>query len=112
MVSVFADGGQILPLPTRILLTVSDAAQSSGLYILILAAIGFFGFRHALKKESFRYKWDSFLLKLPLLGPTIRLINTARFAQTFAMLNQAGVEVLESMRVGAETVENGIGRRR
>jgi general secretion pathway protein F len=106
MVTVFIDSGQILPLPTRILLAVSGVAQSAGLYVLVLAVLGFFAFRSLLKKPAVRYWWDTFLLTLPLVGLTIRLVNTARFAHTFAMLNQAGVEVLESMRVGAETVDN------
>jgi general secretion pathway protein F len=108
MVTVFVDGGQILPLPTRILLSVSGGAQDYGIYILVLGVIGFFAFRYALKKPEFRYKWDGLLLRLPLVGITARLVNTARFAHTFAMLNQAGVDVLEAMRVGAETVENSV----
>lgn len=106
VVEVFIQNGQALPFPTRLLLSISSALQTTGPYIIGSLAIGIFLFTRALKKPAVRYGWDAFLLKLPLIGSTLKWINTARFSHTFSILNAAGVDVLEAMRVSAETVSN------
>jgi general secretion pathway protein F len=106
MVDVFVQSGQALPSPTQVLLAVSGALQHYGIYMLIGIIAGVILFRIALRDEDIRRRWHGFLLRVPLIGLTIKLTNTARFAHTFSMLNEAGVEVLEAMRVGAETVSN------
>ena len=59
-----------------------------------------------------RYRWDNWLLQLPFLSRIIRLVNTTRFIHTFGMLAQAGIEVLEAMRMSSETVNNTVMRAR
>lgn len=106
LVAVFVLSDQLLPLPTRLLLSVSHGVQAAGIYMLLALLASIAIFKRALHNPRVRRRWDSLLLRLPLIGRTIRLTNTARFAHTFAMLNQAGVEILEAMRVGSETVDN------
>lgn len=106
MIEVFVQSGQILPTPTRILLNVSAFIQQGWLYFCIALSLGLLLFRQLLKNQENQKNWHRFLLKMPLIGNTIKMINTARFSHTFAMLNQAGVEVLEAMQVAASTVNN------
>ena len=67
------------------------------IYIVPIAGIAMdYIFYRLLKKERVREKYDRMLLKLPLLGKSIRTVNSARFARTFGILSAATVPVLES----------------
>jgi general secretion pathway protein F len=106
MVGVFQQSGQLLPTATRILLAISGFISSSGLYLIIALIIFIVVWLRFLKRPRFKSWVDRWLLKVPLFGRSIRLINTARFAHTFAILNTAGVEVIEAMRVSTELINN------
>ena len=106
MVSVFQDSGQALPTATKILLAVSHTIQISGWYILITIALFIVVWLRLLKRPAFKAWVDGWTLKLPLIGKSIRLVNTARFAHTLAILTAAGVEVIEAMRVATELVNS------
>jgi general secretion pathway protein F len=106
MITVFQQSGQALPVATQILLALSQFLQNFGLYVLLLLIIAIVFFIRALRKPNFKTRVDRWLLKLPLFGKAIRLVNTARFAHTFAILTSAGVSVLEAMRIGSDIVTN------
>lgn len=103
MVAVFQTSSQVLPLATEILLFISHSMKFVGPLILI-AGVGFvFGFRYFIKKNvDVKRRFHILLLKIPLLGKTIKAINTARFSRTFGILLAAGVPVLEAMKIGAD----------
>ena len=106
MITVFQQSGQALPVATQILLALSQFLQSFGLYLVLIIIIGVVFFIRALRRPIFKARVDRWLLKLPLFGKAIRLVNTARFAHTFAILTAAGVSVLEAMRIGSDIVTN------
>ena len=106
MVSVFEQSGQILPGPTRLLLAISSGIQNFGLYFMLLLVIGIVIFVRMLKRTEFKTKVDVALLRWPLWGKSLRLVNTARFAHTLAILTAAGVDVIEAMRIASEVVGN------
>ena len=106
MVAVFQQSGQLLPTATQILLAISAFVQHAGWYLVAAVVIGIIVWNRLLKRPIFSGWVDVWLLKLPLIGKSIRLINTARFAHTFAILNAAGVEVIEAMRVSSDLVAN------
>ena len=106
MITVFQQSGQLLPTATLILLDISRFLQNFGWYLLLLIIIASIIWIRLLKRPVFKLWVDSWMLKLPLFGKAIRLINTARFAHTFAILNTAGVEVLEAMRISTDLVAN------
>jgi general secretion pathway protein F len=106
MISVFQDSGQALPLATQILLVISAFIQNFGWYIILFIIVAVIVFTKAMQRASFKARVDRGLLKLPLFGKAIRLVNTARFAHTFAILTAAGVPVLEAMRIGSDIVTN------
>ncbi len=87
MVAVFQTSSQVLPLATQILLVISHSMKFVGPLILI-AGVGFaFWFRYFIKKNvDVKRRFHLLLLKIPLLGKTIKAINTARFSRTFGIL--------------------------
>jgi general secretion pathway protein F len=106
MIAVFQTNGQMLPIPTKILLSVSDILKVSIVYIILGMIAGIILFIRALKRPTFKASMDRIYLKLPLIGKSIRLVNTARFAHTFAILNAASVPVLEAMRLATDLVKS------
>lgn len=104
VVTVFRDTHQTLPLLTRGLLASSGALRAYGIYLLALAVLTFFGFRRALRRTDFRFRFHHTLLRLPLVGRLLRAVNTARLASTLAILVGSGVPLLTALRAGAGVV--------
>ncbi len=103
---IFTQSNQALPTATQVLLNISHFLADYGIYLIIVIAIAFFIFFRLLKKTWFKFKWHKLLLKIPMMGYTIRTINTARYARTFGILFAAGVSVLEAMKVSAKLITN------
>lgn len=104
IIGVFSETQQSIPTLTAILLAISHAIQSYGIYGLALLVLAGFGLRQLLKKERLRYRFHYFLLRLPILGNTLKVINSARFARTFGILFAATVPVLDAMRVACDLI--------
>ena len=106
LVGTFQQTGHSLPTATILLIKISDFLKDYGLYLIILLIVGIFVFKAALKNDKFSYKWHKFLLKLPLIGYAIKVINTSRFSRTFGILSRSGVSVLEAMKTASAVVQN------
>lgn len=107
MIAVYSNVGQSLPTMTAVLIAISNGIQNYGLYVLIALIILIFFFRRALNKNIlFREKFHAFLLRVPIIGNAIKVINTARFSRTFAILSSAGVPVLEAMSISSALITN------
>ena len=104
VVGVFANTGQDLPGPTAALISISDFIQAYG-WLLVLIVVGLIiGAIRLLKQPGPREQFDTFLLKVPVIGNIIRGLNTARFTRTFSIMTGSGVPVLEGLRISAEVV--------
>ncbi|MBI2461974.1 MAG: type II secretion system F family protein [Candidatus Rokubacteria bacterium] len=103
---IFADLGQALPLPTRILLAVSEGIQTYWWGLLLLGLLTLLGWRAATGTEAGRLAWDRWLLGTPLLGGLLLRLEVARFARTLGTLLQAGVPVLQALAVVKEVAVN------
>lgn len=106
IVEVFVKNGQELPTLTQLMIDASDGLKAYGLFMFIGLMAGLFGFWQALKKESFKFKYHQFLLKLPFLGKMIKGFNTSRFISTLAILNASGVPLVEAMKIAGQVVAN------
>jgi type IV pilus assembly protein PilC len=105
---IYDDFGGTLPLPTRILVGASDVVRSR-LPLVAVATIGIvLGARRWLRTASGRLRWHRVKLRLPLLGGLFHKVAIARFARTMAVLTGAGVPVLETLRITADTVGNAV----
>ena len=110
IVGVFTESGQSLPAATSILIAISHAIKHFGLYALILIILAALGFRKALKKPDIKRRFHAFLLKIPGIRYLIITTNVARYTHTFAILFEAGVSVLDAMRVSNSLVNHVIMR--
>src|SRR6266705_1941830 len=104
--NMFKNMGADLPLPTKIVIWMSDMTRK---YILvILAAIG--GAIYALKRwyntDQGSMASDTFLLKVPVMGMLIRKIAVARFTRTLGTLISSGVPILEGLLITARSAGN------
>ncbi len=103
---MFTDMGATLPLVTRILIGIADFAREQWWLVLLLAALGGWGFVRWKRTEKGRAKWDAFVLRLPVVGPLVRMLAIARFSRTLATLLQSGVPLLTSMNIVKALVTN------
>ena len=101
---IFAEVGSSLPLPTEILLTVSQGLRSY--WWVFLAAIigGWLLFRTYIKSEQGKYRWDA--VKLRLMGEVIRKLETARFCRTLGTLLRSGVPLLQALKNAQDVITN------
>jgi type IV pilus assembly protein PilC len=97
-----------LPLATQILLGISFLVRR--LWLLVIAAVGIFifWFRGYIKTEKGRYKFDFYLLRLPLFGQLYLKLIVARFTRTLGALVKSGVSILEALSVTEKTVGNSV----
>lgn len=98
--------GQELPLPTRILIVVSDMFRHNFLFTLGALAVLIFMLKKYIQMEKGRYRFDSFKLKVPILGELFRKISVAKFSRTFSTLVKSGVSVLSALDIVGKTSGN------
>lgn len=107
MVAVYSNIGQQLPGMTQVLISISAGIQRFGLYVVLALIIFIILFRYQIKKSlPFREKMHGLALRLPVIGSAIKVVNTARFSRTFAILSSAGVSVLEAMTISSALITN------
>ena len=105
---VFQSSKQALPFSTRFILGLSDFLVNWGWLLLVMIVAATFYSRRALAKEEVRLKVDRALLNLPLLGPLLLGFETARFANTMAMLVSANVPILTALHSARNTLSNSV----
>jgi type IV pilus assembly protein PilC len=107
--TLFAGLGVTLPLPTRIVIGMSNFIGSYfGLALLIGFAAVIFGLKVWYGTPQGRYAIDATLLKLPLIGLLLRKIAVARFTRTLGTLIASGVPILEGLDITAKTAGNAV----
>lgn len=107
VIGVFLQQKQALPLPTRILVRLSDLLGSHGVTLAAFVAAAVVVALIAFRRPEVRARWHAFVLRLPLLGRLARALETARFARTLALLVGSAVPLLEALSIAAQVVENG-----
>lgn len=106
LVGMFAHNNAQLPLPTRIVIVLSDFF-SSYWWLMIVAIVGaVLGFRYYLKDPGRRRLWHRFLLRVPFISGVIASMDSARFASTLSILVSSGVPLLEGLRIAGEVLSN------
>jgi type IV pilus assembly protein PilC len=104
--AMFKDLGADLPLPTQIVIWLSDFVRSFILLILAALVGCVFAFRAYYRTENGRSTIDALLLKVPVFGTLIRKVAVARLTRTLGTLVQSGVPILEGLRITASTAGN------
>lgn len=99
--------GEALPLPTQIVMAISNfLAGWGGLALLIGIIAAAIGISSYYKTEKGRWQIDSLLLKAPIFGSILRKIGVARFSRILSTLLASGVPILQSLDITAKTAGN------
>jgi type IV pilus assembly protein PilC len=107
--TLFAGLGVDLPLPTKIVIMLSNMVGSIFGFLALVAIVGFVvAIKVWYGTEQGRYILDSIILKLPILGLLMRKIAVARFTRTLGTLIASGVPILEGLDITARTAGNAV----
>ena len=106
LVLLFQEVGQILPLPTRILIELSQWFVSYWWLVLSIAGLGVFLVRRGGLSQGGRFAIDQIKLRLPVWGSLIKKVEIARFARSLATLLSHGVPILQGMQVVVQATGN------
>ena len=99
--------GELLPLPTRIVMAISNFLAGWGGLAILAAIIGAaVGIKFYYQTPNGRWMIDSLLLKVPIFGPLLRKIAVARFSRILSTLLASGVPILQSLEITAKTAGN------
>jgi type IV pilus assembly protein PilC len=106
--ALFAGLGAQLPLPTRIVIALSDFLVNFMPFIIAgIFALGY-AFKSYYATTTGKYQIDGITLKLPVLGMLMRKIAVARFCRTLATLLSSGVPILDGLDITARTSGNSV----
>jgi type IV pilus assembly protein PilC len=103
---MFTDFGGELPLPTRIVIMISDFLRNFWWALGAAVAGTVVGFQRYYKTDNGRYNIDKLMLKVPILGTVIRKGSVARFTRTLGTLISSGVPILQGLEITARTAGN------
>lgn len=103
---VFESMNKPMPAITRFLISVSDFIVSWWPILALLAFGAGVMFSRYISSKKGRPKWDQFKLKMPVMGPLVRMVAVTRFASTMSTLLSSGVPILTSMTIARNLVDN------
>lgn len=103
---IFETLGGRLPLPTRILIGISNLFTQYFLVMAGLCIILGFLFKKYISTEKGRYNFDLNKLKIPVLGPLFHKITLAKFSRTLSVLVKSGVAILNALEIVGRTSGN------
>src|SRR5882672_3962614 len=106
--SLFSGLGADLPLPTRVVIALSDNLVRYFPFLFVAGAGAAYGFRQYYATSNGRRTIDSTSLKMPVLGNILRKIAVARFCRTLSTLISSGVPILDGLDITAKTAGNAI----
>jgi len=98
-------GGE-LPLPTRVLIFVSDTLRSMFLYVVAVVVVGVFTLKRYIRTPQGRALFDLAILRLPIVGILLRKVAVAKFTRTFSTLVKSGVPILVSLDIVGKSSGN------
>lgn len=105
-VTIFADAGVALPLPTIILYAFGIGLVRYWYLILAGVALAVLAIRRYVRTRQGRQAFDALKISLPVVGPLIRNVELSRFATTLAMLLRSGVSVMRALELTRGIVQN------
>ncbi len=103
---MFASGGNALPIPTQIVVNISDFCVANTHWMIIGTIVFFIAFKQ-FRKTTFGHKHtDAIMLKLPIFGSLLRKVAVARFTRTLGTMISSGVPILDALEICAKTSGN------
>jgi type IV pilus assembly protein PilC len=106
--ALFAGLGAQLPMPTRVVIALSDYLVAYGWILIIALGLAGYGIKRYYGTPGGRHVLDAVILKTPILGNIIRKVAVARFCRTLSTLLASGVPILDGLDITAKTAGNAI----
>lgn len=103
---IFADLGQAIPLPTQIVLSLSQYFRDYWWVGLGMVTLIYLGLQAYLQGAERRWRWDRFKLSWPAWGTLVKKIEVARFSRTLGALLQSGVPILSALTLVRDVSQN------
>ncbi len=103
---IFDSLGGTLPVPTQVLIFISDLLRKYFSYTVVTLVVTIYLFKKYLKTHKGRYQFDQLVLKAPVFGPLFRKLAVAKFSRTFSTLVKSGVSVLSTLDIVSKTSGN------
>lgn len=111
LVSIFEGSDQELPLPTKILIFVSDFMQHN-IVLLFIIIIGFvYVAKKYIQTSEGKRQVDEILLKLPQFGGLFKKFYVARFAENLSMLISSGIPIISALKISGDVAGNDVYRK-
>jgi len=103
---IFADMKQTIPLPTQIMLSISQSVRDYWWVGLGAIALIYLGLRMYTQNVERKWRWDLFKLRWVAIGDLIKKVEIARFSRTLGTLLQSGVPILPALNLVKEISQN------
>jgi len=95
-----------LPLPTRIIIAISDFLRANIILVLVAVAVLIFGFLSGLKTKKGKHMLDFIILHFPMIKTMAKEVNAARTARTLASLISSGVDIVAAIGITSNVLQN------
>lgn len=104
--TMFEDGRMQIPLPTKIMLTLSSVTREYGLILVVILAVAGLGIYTYIQNPKGKAWWHQMQLRIPLFGDAVRKAETARFARAMATLISNGVPLIQCLSISSRILTN------
>lgn len=105
---IFISLGGTLPLPTQVLIVISDTVRQYFLMVVIMLVVACVVVKKLISTPKGRMKFDQIKLKLPVFGVLLRKVAVARFSRTLSTLIRSGVSILGALEIVGKTAGNAV----
>jgi MSHA biogenesis protein MshG len=103
---LFKTLGNDIPLPTRLIMGLSDFVRYHGVALVVGCVFAFFGIKHYTSTEAGKYRWDRWKLRLPVVGPLINQAVLSRVTRSLGISLDAGLPMIQSLTLLARSSGN------
>jgi len=108
LTSLYGEFNATLPLPTRILIGISNFFVQFWYIMIGIAGIGFYSLTTYRQTKIGRRKTDELIFKIPIFGDLQRQVLLTELTRTLALMVGAGVSILEALNITSEVVGNSV----
>jgi len=106
LTAIFRDNEQELPLPTKILILISDFMKDNFILVAIGAVVLIYGIKKYIATQEGKENFDKLIFKIPKFNSIFRKFYVARFAKNLSMLIKSGVSIISALKISGDVVGN------
>ena len=106
LTSMFKENDQELPLPTKLLILVSDFMKDYFFLLVIAVIVLGYGFKKYIATQKGKENLDKFIFKIPKFRTILKKFYVARFAENLSMLIKSGVPIINALKISGDVVGN------